>query len=286
MAQRLCRAFFFGGGLRRICVQSGRKLPLPQAVGARAATTDAAATSALEPTREQLRIHALRAAIPMVGFGFMDNLVMINAGEAIDLTIGVAFGLSTLTAAGFGQIFSDIAGITCGGTVDAAVAKMNLRESGLTPAQLKMRAARLAGTAGGTPSPPRRHVCGSVIALDCGGVKAGALCCSLDATLLRASTQWVREPGCAGVFVGCLLGMSCILFMDTERAERMRKAKELDSIFQRTVLEGRQYLSADRCTLWMMSEDGSSVCTRAMATDEPPIVVPVTSGLVWAAIAS
>jgi hypothetical protein len=39
----------------------------------------------------------------MIGFGFMDNLVMITAGEAIDSTFGVALGISTLTAAGFGQ---------------------------------------------------------------------------------------------------------------------------------------------------------------------------------------
>ena len=44
----------------------------------------------------------------------MDNLVMIQAGDAIDQSFGVTFALSTMTAAGFGQIFSDIAGITCG----------------------------------------------------------------------------------------------------------------------------------------------------------------------------
>lgn len=40
----------------------------------------------------------------MVGFGFMDNLVMIQAGDMIDSTIGVTLGLSTLTAAAFGQV--------------------------------------------------------------------------------------------------------------------------------------------------------------------------------------
>ena len=45
-------------------------------------------------------------AVPMIGFGFMDNLVMIQAGEAIDSTIGVAFGLATMTSAAFGQIVS------------------------------------------------------------------------------------------------------------------------------------------------------------------------------------
>ena len=38
------------------------------------------------------------------GFGFMDNVVMITMGDLIDSTLGVTFGLSTLTAAGFGQV--------------------------------------------------------------------------------------------------------------------------------------------------------------------------------------
>ena len=59
----------------------------------------------------------------MVGFGFMDNLVMITAGDAIDSTFGVALGISTMAAAGFGQCISDVAGITTGGIVDAYAVK-------------------------------------------------------------------------------------------------------------------------------------------------------------------
>ena len=62
----------------------------------------------------QLRRHALTAAIPMVGFGFMDNLVMIQAGEAIDSTLGVTFAMSTLTAAAYGQVISDVSGVLSG----------------------------------------------------------------------------------------------------------------------------------------------------------------------------
>lgn len=59
-------------------------------------------------THVNLQILFISAAVPMIGFGFMDNLVMITMGEFIDSTMGVTFGLSTLTAAGFGQIFSGI----------------------------------------------------------------------------------------------------------------------------------------------------------------------------------
>jgi hypothetical protein len=84
----------------------------------------------------------------MVGFGIMDNVVMITAGEAIDSTVGVALGISTMAAAGFGQCFSDVAGLTSGGLVDAAVSKLKLPHHGLTPAQLDSKKARLVSTLG------------------------------------------------------------------------------------------------------------------------------------------
>ena len=59
------------------------------------------------PTATQLRNHFVKAAVPMIGFGLMDQTVMLQAGNAIDCTIGVTFSLSTLTAAAFGQVCSD-----------------------------------------------------------------------------------------------------------------------------------------------------------------------------------
>ena len=139
-----------------------------------------------QPTPQQLRIVALRYAIPMIGFGFMDNLVMIQAGDAIDQTFGVALGISTMTAAGFGQCFSDIAGNLSGGMVDAAVAKLNLPHHGLSETQMDMKVTRF----------------------------------------------WRTMGACVGVVTGCLLGMSCLLFMDTDAADRARRAKELESILK------------------------------------------------------
>ena len=71
----------------------------------------------------------------------------------IDNNLGVAFGLSTLTAAAFGQIFSDVSGakyksieetdaVMCcmtgvcfGGTVEALAVKLGLPPSTLTAKQ-------------------------------------------------------------------------------------------------------------------------------------------------------
>merc|ERR1719199_2096244 len=110
----------------------------------------------------------------MVGFGFMDNIIMIQVGEQIDLTFGVKFGFATLTAAGFGQIVSDTSGVLSGRFVEALAAKLKVAEHGLTKEQKRLPHVRRLRTA---------------------------------AMVL-------------GVAVGCLLGMTSLLFMDLEKVER------------------------------------------------------------------
>eukprot|EP00532_Pseudo-nitzschia_australis_P008937 CAMPEP_0168177990 /NCGR_PEP_ID=MMETSP0139_2-20121125/8820_1 /TAXON_ID=44445 /ORGANISM="Pseudo-nitzschia australis, Strain 10249 10 AB" /LENGTH=361 /DNA_ID=CAMNT_0008097221 /DNA_START=125 /DNA_END=1210 /DNA_ORIENTATION=- len=68
-------------------------------------------------TRQQVQSVFLSAAIPMVGFGFMDNFVMITVGSAIDNTLGVQLGLATMTAAAIGQVVSDVSGVVFGDTL-------------------------------------------------------------------------------------------------------------------------------------------------------------------------
>lgn len=58
------------------------------------------------PSRAELRNLFIASSIPMIGFGFMDNFVMIQAGQYIDSTLGVTLGLATLTAAAAGTLFS------------------------------------------------------------------------------------------------------------------------------------------------------------------------------------
>jgi len=48
------------------------------------------------PTRHQLFLTGLHAAIPFVGFGFLDNLLMIVWGDAIDHFFGGTFGISIM----------------------------------------------------------------------------------------------------------------------------------------------------------------------------------------------
>ncbi|XP_042292169.1 transmembrane protein 65 isoform X3 [Thunnus maccoyii] len=48
------------------------------------------------PTAAQIRYILLHNAIPFVGFGFLDNAIMIAAGTQIELSIGVTLGISTM----------------------------------------------------------------------------------------------------------------------------------------------------------------------------------------------
>ena len=87
------------------------------------------------PTQQQLWRAFGHAAIPMFGFGLMDQTVMLQAGHAIDCSIGVAFSLSTLTAAAMGQVCSDASGVLFGGTLESLASRAGFPQAGLTTAQ-------------------------------------------------------------------------------------------------------------------------------------------------------
>lgn len=100
----------------------------------------AAAAFAEDPTavsvsRLQVRQLALYTAVPMIGFGFMDNMIMIIAGDVIENSIGLTFGLSTLCAAGFGNLISDVAGLGLGGYIEASSEKLGITRPMLSRAQ-------------------------------------------------------------------------------------------------------------------------------------------------------
>jgi putative methionine-R-sulfoxide reductase with GAF domain len=176
----------------------------------------------------------------MIGFGFMDNLVMITAGEAIDSTFGVAFGLSTIAAAGLGQCCSDVVGVTSGGIVDATVSKLRLPQHGLGINQLDLRVSRMWSTAG----------------------------------------------ACIGVLAGCLLGMSCLLFIDTDRAERAKKARELQSIFASIMEDGANNFDAERTTLFMLDKDKKELWSQVATGTTEIIKVPIDKGIAGACVRS
>jgi len=93
------------------------------------------------PSRQALQTLFVSSAIPMIGFGFMDNFVMIQAGQYIDSTLGVQLGLATMTAAAAGQVVSDVSGVLFGGTLERVLGQ-RIAAPALTSAQRKMSICR------------------------------------------------------------------------------------------------------------------------------------------------
>ena len=85
-------------GSRQQVTKKESKRVISQSFSSSSAEAEVAATTTAEvvqpPTREQLKHVFIHASIPMIGFGLMDQTVMIQAGNAIDCTIGVIFSLS------------------------------------------------------------------------------------------------------------------------------------------------------------------------------------------------
>ncbi|KAM9497072.1 transmembrane protein 65 isoform 1-T1 [Clarias gariepinus] len=100
------------------------------------------------PSASQLRYVLLHNAIPFVGFGFLDNAIMIAAGTQIELSIGVTFGISTMAAAALGNLVSDLAGLGLAGYVEALCSRLGMQIPDLTPKQADMWQTRLSSHLG------------------------------------------------------------------------------------------------------------------------------------------
>ncbi|MED6283271.1 Transmembrane protein 65, partial [Characodon lateralis] len=87
-------------------------------------------------------------AIPFIGFGFLDNAIMIAAGTQIELSIGVTLGISTMAAAALGNLVSDLAGLGLAGYVEALASRLGMQVPDLTPKQADMWQTRLSSHMG------------------------------------------------------------------------------------------------------------------------------------------
>lgn len=132
-----------------------------------------------EPSTRDLYAVAIRQGIPFVGFGIMDNAVMILAGETIDLHLGVALGISTMCAAAIGNIISDISGVMFGTVIEDGLLGWSKTIEKLTRGRVTL------------PAMPDL---------------------SYQQRQLR-SVRWSGQLGCAmGLTIGCVIGMFPLLF--------------------------------------------------------------------------
>eukprot|EP01134_Creolimax_fragrantissima_P006751 CFRG6751T1 len=97
----------------------------------------------MPPTMKQSRDLFIRSGAPFVVFGFVDNLIMISAGEAIDQHLGVKLGISTMAAAGIGNMLSDVVGTSFGGIIQTMADKLRLPHPHMSSSQLQLRTSRM-----------------------------------------------------------------------------------------------------------------------------------------------
>ncbi|CAJ1370647.1 unnamed protein product [Effrenium voratum] len=101
-----------------------------------------------DPSTRQLRIHALQNAVPMIGFGIVDCVVMTQVGSTMDTVLGASLGISSITAAAIGLFCSDSCGVLFGGTIESFAGKLGLPAAHLTVEQLETPAAKKFATMG------------------------------------------------------------------------------------------------------------------------------------------
>lgn len=100
------------------------------------------------PSSKQLFSVGLHNALPFVGFGFLDNAIMIIAGDYIELMLGSIITISTMAAAALGNTFSDIMGIGSAWYVESLATKVGIKPPNLSPIQLSMSVSRWAANMG------------------------------------------------------------------------------------------------------------------------------------------
>ena len=67
----------------------------------------------------------------------------------------------------------------------------------------------------------------------------------------------------AGVIVGCLLGMCSLFFMDLDKADRLKRQAELDTLFETLMEDGHKIIGAERCNLWLVTQpDGKRLVSK------------------------
>jgi hypothetical protein len=99
-------------------------------------------TEVMPPSWKQLRLLCYQNMLPFIGFGFLDNFIMITVADRIQETMGVMFCLTTMAAAGMGNMVSDLAGLGLADRVDALCRSLGIPDPQLTSPQLSLTSSR------------------------------------------------------------------------------------------------------------------------------------------------
>jgi tRNA-specific adenosine deaminase 1 len=193
-----------------------------------------------EPSKEDLRAVAIATGIPFIAFGIMDNALLIIAGDAIDTSLGVILGISTMCAAALGNVVSDVAGVMMGTVVEDFLAKnIKLPAPNLTSAQRQLRSVRFANQWG----------------------------CAVGMTIGCFIGEWIVAGSCAtgsdhfygnkkctdslSFFFACP-GMFPLLFIDSNKIQARKREANLDEIFIDVINEAGSLIGAQRTSLFLL----------------------------------
>lgn len=200
-------------------------------------------------------------SLAQVGFGFMDNIIMIQAGDCLSRPLLIREPIN--------HCFS------CpGGRPDRHDSRRHARLLHTDRRRPRERALE-AGTAHvhsiyRDTSWRLPQVCSDTSGTLFGGV-VETLAARLQLTpanlspeqlKMRISRQWALGGATVGVICGCLLGMSTLCFMDLEKSDRLKRAAELDTIFTHVVEHGYKLLGAERCTLFLHDAGKAELWTK------------------------
>ena len=89
------------------------------------------------PRVRDFLLRFLKKSAKMIMFGFIDNFIMILAGDMIDASIGTTMGISTMAAAGLGNMTSDVAGEEAGSAIEKAMGAMGLDVESVSDEQME-----------------------------------------------------------------------------------------------------------------------------------------------------
>ncbi|KAF4039336.1 Transmembrane protein 65 [Phytophthora infestans] len=90
------------------------------------------------PTRRQLRYVMIGSAIPFMGFGLIDNLILLVAGDAIETHFHSSYAMSMLCAAALGNTVADVVGLSLGGGIEGLARRLGIPDPMLSKAQANM----------------------------------------------------------------------------------------------------------------------------------------------------
>lgn len=95
-------------------------------------------TSLERPTNQQLKLVMVASAIPFVGFGFVDNMMMLAVGDMIEDHFHATYHLSMLCAAALGNTVADVVGLSLGGIIETFARRIGIPDPQLSKAQANM----------------------------------------------------------------------------------------------------------------------------------------------------